>query len=509
MTPDTRLSTKSPNARSKFEDKQVSASEEELELRDLVPLPQLEVRDEKKTQASKIIKWMVDPIYVSPEHKKPFREIAGLSQAMLERLQSLGYQDAFAVQTAVLPLALKDLESLGPDPLPDILVNAYTGSGKTLAYAVPIVEALTNRVVPRLRAVILLPTRPLMAQVRQVFEGLTKGTNLRVKSLRGDQTFADEQNSLIASVPDILIATPGRLVDHIRQTQQFSLEDLRYLVVDEADRLLNQSFQEWVDVVNGALKEPKPIAYEWYRPPQRFVFSATLTRDPGKLASLRIGPNPRIVVVGSKETDLEEMQQKDWEFHAPQGLQEVLVRIKDESHKPLGLLKAMIDHEIHERVLIFAKSNEAASRLPRLLELIGQDVLGVSLSFGRCTGEMDASQRKRVLRHFSQGKIDVLVCTDLIARGIDISTIKHVVNYDLPVGAREYVHRVGRTARAGATGTAWSLAVTAPEQKHFWAIARRIYRRQQVAVEEVDLSMVDMDAYEAALRQLEKEVFNM
>lgn len=450
---------------------------------------------------------MVEPVYVSPESRRPFAEIEGLSAGMLTRLQALGYEEAFAVQAAVLPVALKDARSISPDPLPDILVNAYTGSGKTLAYSVPIVEALADRVVPRLRALVLLPTRPLVNQVRQVFEGLVKGTNLRVRALRADQTLADEQKALARDVPDVLIATPGRLVDHIRHTAEFSLADLRYLVIDEADRLVNQSFQEWVDVVNGALPTPPPRAYKYHRTPQRFVFSATLTRDAGKLASLRIGPNPRIFVVGSKEQP--EQDSKDWEFHAPEGLHEVLLRIRDESVKPLGLVKALVDHEVHERTLVFAKSNEAAARLARLLQLVSDNVFGVSLNIDRCTGEMDASKRRKVLRRFADGQVDVLVSTDLIARGIDISTIEHVVNYDLPVGAREYVHRVGRTARAGARGTAWTLAVSPTDKKHFWTFARRIFRRRDITVESVDLAAVDMDAYDQCLAQLEREVFSM
>lgn len=478
--------------------------EEELEQHELGPLPQPKVERTGPRGIGRLLpKWMAEPVYVDVKESKPFRKFE-LSDRMIKVLKSQGWESAFAVQTAVLPEVLKDLKQIAPDALPDVLVNAETGSGKTLAYSIPIVEGLSTRVVPQIRALVVLPTRPLMQQVFKVMETIAKGTSLRVMMLRTDRAFKEEQTLLERSTPDILITTPGRLVDHIRQTETFTLRHIRFFVIDEADRLLNQSFQEWVDIVMDAM----PVAVQdqsevWARPVQKMVFSATLTRDPGKLASLKIGSDPRIFVVGDKEHD-------QHEFSVPQQLTEKTVPVNSLAKKPLKVVQLLKHCEIKEHTIVFVKSNEAAGRLARLMSLIDQNAYNGDLVIERCSGEMELKQRKKVLRQFSEGEIGILVCTDLIARGIDIAGIENVINYDLPIGKREYVHRVGRTARAGQSGTAFNLICSKGEYKHFWSMARSIYRGdKEIVNEKLDAETEDMTTgYEKSLEQLENEVFN-
>lgn len=475
--------------------------------------------------ASAIPKWLSEPVHVESDIRIPFTSIEGLSQRMQNNLKSANFLEAFAVQAAVLPPLLAGAHDLSPDVRPDILVNAATGSGKTLAYSIPIVEALSRRVIPKVRAIVLLPTKPLIQQVRSVMESLAKGTSLHVVALRSERKFKDEQLLITTNVPDIIITTPGRLVDHIQSTPGFSLSNLQYMVVDEADRLLNQSFQEWVEVVLNAVESSEtttaPLYLQWRRTVQKLIFSATLTRDPEKMANLRIR-NPQVYVVGGRNAETAVAENDRMEFTVPATLTERLVPIKQSSIKPLRLMQLLLrpGENITSYVLVFVKSNEAAARLARLLTLIDEEVFHSGIKVERCSGEVEAAQRRKTLTAFADGKIDLLVCTDLIARGIDISKVRNVFNYDLPPGKREYVHRVGRTARAGLTGTAWSFACDYSEHKYFWsAIAERIYRENGKQVEKYLLEDVvepegtrefyrQEDGYKRALERLEQEVFN-
>lgn len=190
---------------------------------------------------------------------------------------------------------------ISPDPRPDILVNAATGSGKTLAYAIPIVQDLSRRVVPKLRAVVLLPTRPLITQVVHVFRTLaaSASTKLHITSLHGDHTLRSEQERLQNTIPDIIVSTPGRLVDHLR-LGTISLNHLQYLVVDEADRLLSDSFNEWASIVTQEIDREKDVNpkqvgskregsgllknlrfKKWSRPTQKLIFLPRLLVIPG------------------------------------------------------------------------------------------------------------------------------------------------------------------------------------------------------------------------------------
>ncbi|CAG8568687.1 10965_t:CDS:2, partial [Scutellospora calospora] len=196
--------------------------------------------------------WLANPTIVDPDLTKTIDHPSiGLSERMIKRCKTLGIQECFAVQTAVIPLLIRfrNLSDTHKSP-GDICVSAPTGSGKTLAYVLPIIDILSKRIVTRLRALVILPTRDLVVQVKEAFDAFCKGTSLKVGMVTGQQSFIHEQEQIVGDLQghkvDILIATPGRLIEHLSTTPNFTLQHLRFLVIDEADRLLNQSYQDWL-----------------------------------------------------------------------------------------------------------------------------------------------------------------------------------------------------------------------------------------------------------------------
>ncbi|RXK41055.1 hypothetical protein M231_01686 [Tremella mesenterica] len=472
------------------------------------------------------------------------REVSAISEHMSARLSELGVIDFFAVQAALLPKLLPlSLTPLKYANLHDYLISAPTGSGKTLAYAIPIIEILSARTITRLRALIVLPTKDLVVQVRETLELLAKGTDLKIGTIGGQHSFAHEQKVLVedleikelggSSKVDILIATPGRLIDHLSQTPNFTLQHLRFLVIDEADRLLNQSYQDWLMMVlrhtrptddkMGLEREIMPddhVAPLWMSacglgdkshslldPPeqqcQKLLFSATLTRDPAKVASLSLN-SPRYYIIQSSLAQPSAHSIGE-QFAIPASLTEFMLILPPQL-KPLNLI-----HLIHSpeyavsSALIFTKSVESCVRLVKLLEYFEVAFGGGKVVQGY-TSDMRPAERKKVLAAFGQGDVQLLVCSDLIARGMDLPTVSHVISYDIPLDMRKYVHRVGRTARAGRSGTAWTL-VEKQEALHFKSILKSAGHTKQVKkvkVKEESLGPYK-DSYEVVMKRLKEE----
>ncbi|OCF56210.1 ATP-dependent RNA helicase DDX51/DBP6 [Kwoniella mangroviensis CBS 10435] len=476
------------------------------------------------------------------------KEIKTISERMKGKLRETGVEDLFAVQAAILPhlLSLR-LNPLPYDRLHDYLISAPTGSGKTLAYAIPIIEILSQRITTRLRALIVLPTRDLVIQVRETLEVLAKGTGLNIGAVTGQHSFTQEQSQLVADMEtpllggssklDILIATPGRLIDHLQSTPNFTLQHLRFLIIDEADRLLNQSFQNWLSQVLSYINPPDPprplpegflvqpwdkVAPSWMeglglidrkeewneRPPvtcQKLLFSATLTRDPSKVAALSL-TSPKYYIIQS--TNLPSIPYNIGEtFSFPSTLSEKML-ILPSALKPLNLIHLIYSTEFGiSNGLIFTKSVESSQRLLNLLQFFNDAFIsgGKKLVVKGYTGELKSSERKRILSDFSEGKINLLVCSDLIARGMDLPSVANVISYDVPLDMRKYVHRVGRTARAGREGTAWTL-VEKQEALHFKGMmntAGHLKAIRKVKVKEDDLSDYK-ESYEIAMKRLKE-----
>ncbi|KAI3402348.2 rhp26 [Candida oxycetoniae] len=493
-------------------DEEEEEEEETTETRDLAPLPQPQLPRDKKLQSTshhlKNLDWLTEPEYISTTDTKSFSQYS-LSPFMQKNLETLGFRDAFAVQVSVLNKMLPEIKAnkLQPDAFGDILVNASTGSGKTLAYSIPIIESIHDRIVPRVRAIVIVPTKPLINQVRATMLQLAQGTNLNIVSMKNETSIQDESEKLRNCVPDVIISTPGRLVEHLN-LESISLSNLRYLVVDEADRLLNQAFQNWSSVLVDKIEQQQKydIANIWSLKVQKLIFSATLTTDAGKLAKLKFY-KPRLLVVNDSQKLVNEL------FSIPATLSEYNISfgVAKSSIKPLILAKFLITHQKTVDVLIFTKSNESSIRLASLLQkLFNQLLPSLTVTYINSTNNR-TSIRSRILKDFGNQKINILVATDLIARGLDLTSIKDVINYDLPNSSRDYVHRVGRTARANKPGNAYNFIVGKGESKWFSTFSRDVSRNNTGEVRELELDLKtlitgdDETVYQDALQELEKQ----
>ena len=490
------------------EKEEVEEEDANIEQHSLVPLPQPALpRDRKLSSVSthtKNLDWLTKPQYASPLDKKAFTDFK-LSSFMIKNLEKMGFTEAFSVQISVLNMMLPEIEAqkLKPDRVGDILVNASSGSGKTLAYLIPIIESLYRRVVPRVRVIILVPTKPLINQVKSTLLQLSSGTNLQIAALKNDVSINDEKDLLTKSVPDIIVSTPGRLVEHLLN-DSINLSSLQYLIIDEADRLLNQSFQNWSNVLLDKIDSQINIAEVWKLSVQKLVFSATLTTDAGKLSSLKFY-NPRLIIVNDSKQLVNEI------FTVPVTLSEFKIHlgVAKNSLKPLILTKFLISTNKLSNVLIFTKSNESSIRLTELLISLFQKLsINLKIAFINSTNNR-TSIRSKILKQFSNQEVNILITTDLIARGIDVASITDVINYDLPNSSREYVHRVGRTARANQVGYAYSFCFGKGENSWFNKLAHEVSRSKEV--ENVDLNVKELisdrdeEIYQQALHELQQQ----
>ncbi|XP_062293311.1 ATP-dependent RNA helicase DDX51 [Scomber scombrus] len=437
--------------------------------------------------------WLAQPDVIHRDIKSnlvPVCDVTGLCPPLLKKLQHHGIQHVFPVQAEVIPAILESgqqglLIGRGGYKPRDICVSAPTGSGKTLAFVLPVIQVLMQRVVCEVRALAVLPTKELAQQVCKVFTSYAEGTSLKVVMLAGQRSFAAEQASLSElrggarrSLADIVVATPGRLVDHINKNSGLSLEHLRFLIIDEADRMIDSMHQSWLSQVMKAVYKSGPEDKSIFRrtqpahitaaslspphmPLQKLLFSATLTQNPEKLQQLGLH-QPRLFSSihscsnNNNNTSTPSAAQKHDRFDFPQGLTEFYVPCTL-SKKPLLILHFILRLKLNP-ILCFTNSRETAHRLYLLVKLFG----GVQAA--EFSSRLSPGERKKTLKEFEQGKIQLLISTDAAARGIDIDGVKCVVNYDAPQYIRTYIHRIGRTARAGKAGLAFTFLLGVQEK---------------------------------------------
>lgn len=422
-----------------------------------------------------VLPWMRKPIDVSLLESCPLSVLPLLDPRLEEALKNMGITSLFPVQVGVWQ------ETIGPGSFErDLCINSPTGSGKTLAYALPIVQMLAGCAIKCLRALVVLPTRDLALQVKEVFAALAPAVGLSVGLAVGQSSIADEVSELIkkpnietgicydledssetlkGSV-DILVATPGRLMDHINNTKGFTLEHLCYLVVDETDRLLREAYQSWLPTVlqltkysdenlsgitrnfsslSGSLTTIRRLGVERGfkgKPYPRLVkmgLSATLTQDPGKLAQLDLH-HPLLLTTGQTRYQLPE-QLKSFKL------------ICESKLKPLYLV-ALLQSLLGEKCIVFTSSVESTHRLCTLLNFF-QDLKIEIKEYSRLQRQ---TVRSKTLKAFRAGEINVLVSSDAMTRGMDVEGVTNVINYDMPAYIKTYIHRAGRTARAGQSG---------------------------------------------------------
>lgn len=344
----------------------------------------------------------------------------GLDARLQKSVDAMGFEQATPIQLATIPVALTGQ---------DILGSAETGTGKTAAYLIPAIQKLLAQGTPvhKLRVLVLVPTRELALQVADQALALVKHTDLRVAAIYGGVGMVNQEQALKRRT-DIVIATPGRLQDHMNRGY-VSFKDLQMLVLDEADRMLDVGF----------LPAIRKIARELPRERQTMLFSATLVPSILSLAS-EVTHKPARIAVETTAT--------------PQAIEQTLFTVP-EHQKTEALQKLLADQEM-ESVLVFARTKHRADKIVKHLKKanIRADVIH---------GNRSQSQRVAALEAFRRGKARVLVATDIAARGIDVEGISHVVNYDVPMQAEDYVHRIGRTGRAQAVGSAYTLVTPLDE----------------------------------------------
>ncbi|XP_070242458.1 ATP-dependent RNA helicase DDX51 isoform X1 [Bos mutus] len=439
--------------------------------------------------------WLAQPSCVGKnvtEGLVPIEDIPEVHPDLQKKLRAQGISSYFPVQAAVIPAVLEStangfLVSRGGYRPSDLCVSAPTGSGKTLAFVIPVVQALLHRAVCQVRALVVLPTKELAQQVSKVFNVYTDATPLRVALITGQKSLAKEQESLVQKtadgfrcLADIMVATPGRLVDHIDQTPGFSLQHLRFLIIDEADRMIDSMHQSWLPRVVAAAfpsEGPRDPCAVFQRtqprvltaasmccpqmPLQKLLFSATLTQNPEKLQQLGLY-QPRLFSTGSahrgpSDPDIDVDEDSGGKYTFPTGLKHHYVPCSLR-FKPLVILHLILEMNF-SRVLCFTNSRENSHRLFLLVQAFG----GVTVA--EFSSRYGPGQRKGILKQFEQGKIQLLISTDAMARGIDVQGVQLVVNYDAPQYLRTYVHRVGRTARAGKSGQAFTLLLKVQERR--------------------------------------------
>ncbi len=350
----------------------------------------------------------------------------------------MGYVDPTPIQLRAIPLILAGTDVIG---------SAQTGTGKTAAFGLPILSKLGSHQ-PAPRVLILEPTRELAAQVETAFRDFARFTNLRVAVMYGGVGYGKQTDALKEGV-DVLVATPGRLLDHIEQGV-CRLNQIQYLVLDEADRMLDMGF----------LPDVRRIVDKCPRDRHTSLFSATVPVQIETLIQWAMR-NPETIEIGARRSPAETIKH-------------VLYPVAESQKSDLML--ELLNRVNYDSVIIFCRTKHGADRIASLLERHKHAV--AVLHSNRTQRE-----REEALQGFRDGKHEVLVATDIAARGLDIADVSHVVNYDVPQHPEDYVHRIGRTGRAQSTGDALTIMV-AEDATHVFAIER--YIGKKIAREKIE-----------------------
>ena len=346
-----------------------------------------------------------------------FNEL-GLSPALLNAISKMGFEEATPIQTETIPVALEGRDVIG---------QAQTGTGKTAAFGIPMLEKIAVDV-RAIQAIIIAPTRELAIQVSEELYrigGTFKG--VKILPIYGGQDINRQIRSL-KNRPQVIVATPGRLLDHMNR-KNIRLNNVQTVILDEADEMLNMGF---IDDIKAILSE---VPEEH----QTLLFSATMPPQIRAMAD-QFMTNPVHVKVKAKEMTVPQIQQ---------------YYIETQERRKFDILTRLLDIESPELAIIFGRTKRRVDELTEALNLRGYTAEGIH-------GDLSQAKRMSVLRKFKEGTIEILVATDVAARGLDISGVTHVFNFDIPQDPESYVHRIGRTGRAGKEG--WAVAFITPRE---------------------------------------------
>ena len=366
----------------------------------------------------------------------------GLSDAVMQAVATVGYETPSPIQAATIPAMLEGRDVLG---------QAQTGTGKTAAFALPVLSNLDfNQTKPQV--LVLAPTRELAIQVAEAFQTYSSGIpGFRVLPVYGGQPYGQQLSALRRGV-HVVVGTPGRVIDHLDRGT-LDLSELKTLVLDEADEMLRMGFIDDVEAVLKKLPESRQVA----------LFSATMPQQIRRIAQTYLR-EPVEVTIASKTTTSANIRQRYWWVAG--------------MHK-LDALTRILEVETFDAMIIFARTKAGTEELAGKLQARG-------LAAAAINGDMQQAQRERTIAQLKDGKLDILVATDVAARGLDVERISHVLNYDIPYDTESYVHRIGRTGRAGRSGEA--ILFVTPREK---GMLRQIERATRQPIEEMQLPTVD------------------
>ena len=365
-------------------------------------------------------------------------ESLGLNRDILDAITALGYTEPTPVQAQAIPVALDKK---------DVLASAQTGTGKTAAFVLPMLQRLghdkKNVGKHLLRGLILVPTRELAMQVGASVQEYGKNLPFSSVNLYGGKKINTEKKQLEKGV-DIVVATPGRLVEHI-QEGNLKLSNINYFVLDEADRMLDMGFINEIRAIGEVMPKGR----------QTFMFSATFTPKVVNLGKSLLR-KPKIIEVARQNKTAETIEQKVHFIN---------------SDKKLDLLAYMIGSQNFKQVLVFTRTKDGTDNIAKELSEAGLPATAIH-------GDITQAKRTKALKQFKEGKFRVLVATDVAGRGLDIKDMDYVINYELPSVPEDYVHRIGRTGRAGKKGLAISL-VSAYDVAYLFEIEKLIGLKMQ------------------------------
>lgn len=387
------------------------------------------------------------------EHATTFADL-GLCEELLQACEELGWKKPSHIQRQAIPIALKNR---------DIIGLAETGSGKTAAFALPCLNALLDDPQPHF-GLVLAPTRELAFQISETFEKLGKSIGLRVVTIVGGVNEFDQARALVSN-PHIIVATPGRIVYHLEHTKGFHLKKLQYLILDEADRLLNMDFEEEINQILDILPKER----------RSMLFSATMTSKVNKLQRASLVDPVKIEVSKKYQTAKNLIQQF---VFCPAIYKEIYL--------------AYVLTELQGKTaIVFTATCDASQKLALILRHLGFGAIPLH-------GKLSQKHRLAALQRFKAGERNILIATDVAARGLDIPAVDLVINYQVPNHSKDYIHRVGRTARAGRAGRAITF-VTQYDVEIYQRIEELLgYKLEQYPIEKTQALVLSQKVNEAA-----------
>lgn len=379
-----------------------------------------------------------------------------ISESTLKSVRRMGFEEATPIQEGTIRLGMEGK---------DIIGQAQTGTGKTTAFGIPLIEKIDTRD-GNVQGLVIAPTRELAIQVSEELYKLGKDKNVRILSVFGGQEIGRQIRAL-KNRPQIIVGTPGRLLDHINR-RTLKLENVNTLVLDEADEMLNMGFIEDIQSIMSNVPETR----------QTLLFSATMP-DPIRRIAEKFMKTPEIVKIKSKEMTVENIEQ---------------FFVKSVEREKFDILSRLLNVHQPELAIVFGRTKRRVDELAHALNLRGYLAEGIH-------GDLSQAKRMSVLKQFKANKIDILVATDVAARGLDISGVSHVYNFDIPQDPESYVHRIGRTGRAGKKGVA--VTFVTPREMGYLSIVERTTKKKMEALVPPTADEAVIGLQRVAVEQLE------